>query len=477
MQASTRPLAQDAFYPRLKALVIECTGMAFYQDRDQDLERILRMRFEATRIGECASYLDLLGGPAGAGELDELIAELTIGETYFFRYKEQFAALRDTVLPEVIARNREIRRLRIWSAGCATGPEPYTLAIILGQRFAQQIEGWDVTIVGTDINRRFLEKAREGVFEEWALRATPEHVRNSCFEPVGRQWRIAPRYKQWVKFRPHNLVDDPFPTIAGDLHSFDIILCRNVVIYFTTETFVGILDRFHRSLAPEGWLVVGHSELNDQLFRAFRPVDTPGAVLYQKSDQPPARATRGGFLVDFDEPSPLSETPVPTPPPLPEASEAPAWEPLPTLEPPKPEEPPTAADEDIIPQIRRLADQGSWVEAGRLCRRLLEADPLHAAGHLYHAHILEHQGDAAGAEQALRRAIYLDRGSVLPQYHLGLLLRKKGDAAGAARSFRNALKLLAGLDDEAPVADGGGEMAAGELKLLVKLHLDVTDGT
>ena len=123
---------------------------------------------------DCASYLDLLRDPfRGPSELDELIAEVTIGETYFFRHREHFDALRDLVLPDLIVRNRATRRLRIWSAGCADGPEPYSLAILLKREMAGQLPGWDVTIVGTDINRLSLARAREGKFEEWAFLSTP----------------------------------------------------------------------------------------------------------------------------------------------------------------------------------------------------------------------------------------------------------------------------------------------------------------
>jgi chemotaxis protein methyltransferase CheR len=455
------PMAADPFYPRLKALIIERTGMAFYAERDDDLARILGERFAAIGVDDCASYLDRVADQA---ELDALVAELTIGETYFFRYKEQFEALRDLVLPEVIERNRERRSIRIWSAGCATGPEPYTVAIILKQRFGHLIEDWDVTVLGTDINRKFLAHARDGVYDDWAFRATPEAVRNACFERVGKRWRINPEYRSWVKFRYHNLVDDPFPSLAQGIYDVDVILCRNVVIYFTTETFRRIIGRFRESLADEGWLVVGHSELNNELFKAFRPVEAPGAVLYRKTEaaaEPPA------------DPVDLFAAP-PAPPPSLAALLAESPKPA-LIEPVFPEDaaaaPAVATGDSAMIELRRLADQGVWVEVARLARRLLLQEPLDALLHVYNGLALEHARDVAAAIEAMRRAVYLDRGLALAHYHLGRLLREQGDRPGAARSFRNSLRLIEPAAPDA-VVPGTEDMAAAELMGLLRLQIE-----
>ena len=148
-------LVGDPFYTHLKEYVVESTGLTYYADKDADLARRVERRLSATGVRDCASYLEILRDPLrGAFEMDELIAEITIGETYFFRHPEHFDALRDQVLPDLILRNRGKRSLRIWCAGCADGPEPYSLAILLKREMAQEFLGWEVTILGTDINRR-----------------------------------------------------------------------------------------------------------------------------------------------------------------------------------------------------------------------------------------------------------------------------------------------------------------------------------
>src|SRR5438270_533851 len=147
------PLSMDPDYLRLKGHVIAATGLAYYADKDADLGARLARRLQARGRPDCGSYLDLLtGGSEGEAELDALIADLTIGETFFFRHREVFDALRDIVLPDLIERNRASRQLRIWSAGCSTGAEPYSVSILLRRDLAARLEGWDVTLVGTDIN-------------------------------------------------------------------------------------------------------------------------------------------------------------------------------------------------------------------------------------------------------------------------------------------------------------------------------------
>ncbi|HLO75181.1 MAG TPA: protein-glutamate O-methyltransferase CheR, partial [Magnetospirillum sp.] len=248
----------DPFFQRLKSLVIQNTGMAFYEDKDEDLARIVAARMGETGDTSCARYLDLISDQVrGREEMDALVAELTIGETYFFRHKEQFDALRDIILPEVLARNESVRRLRIWSAGCATGPEPYSVAILLKREFGARIAGWHVSIIGTDINQKFLARAREGRYDEWAFRATPDDVRRECFEPVGKQWVIKPEYKSGVTFQYHNLIKNRFPSLLDNLAGLDVIICRNVVIYFSRETVAGLVPCFHETLVDGGWLVMG----------------------------------------------------------------------------------------------------------------------------------------------------------------------------------------------------------------------------
>lgn len=473
-------ILDDPAYPRLKALVIDTTGMAFYRDKDSDLARILAERMGEIGVGDCAGYLDLLQSLGqGKTEMDALIAELTIGETYFFRHKEQFDALRDLILPDVIERNRMVRRLRIWSAGCATGPEPYSVAIMLEREFGDRIAGWHVTVLGTDINQKFLTRAREGRYDEWAFRAMPDSLRTACFEPAGNQWQIRPEFKRNVSFQYHNLIKSPFPSLADNIAGFDIIICRNVIIYFSQATVEGLVPCFHQTLNDGGWLIMGHAEPNQRLFSDFRTVNTPGAVLYQRTDRPMETVETLSALPPLPQPLPK------VPPPPSGQGERLKVVPLRQSRPPAPSRPPPPAaaappaepssGSDRLKVARGLADSGQWEKAAAACDAIIAAVPLDAWAYFYRAMVHEQLGEDEQCEKALRRAIYLDRRLVLPHYHLGLFLARKDDAAGAVRSFRNAQALLSGLADEQPV-NPGEKITVGQMREAVAMHLKLVGG-
>jgi chemotaxis protein methyltransferase CheR len=460
----------DPSFGRLKAAIIDATGMAFYQDKSGDLAHIVKARMGEVAIADCGAYLDRI--QSDSAEMDALVAELTIGETYFFRHKEQFDALRELILPDVIARNQDTRRLRIWSAGCATGPEPYSVSIMLEREFGHRIQDWHVSILGTDINQKFLTRARDGRYDHWAFRTTPPDVLERCFTKIGNQWQINPSYKRHVTFQYHNLIGGRFPSIVENIAGFDIIICRNVIIYFSAETIEGLIPQFRESLNTEGWLVMGHAEPNQVLFREFRTVNRPGAVLYQRTENlPPAP------LPPPSVPAPISlpiKTSLAVTPPLPVRPRRPAPAPLPPSSPPPKPSAATVPAQGIA-TIRDLADRGEWERAAQACQAQLAVTPLDPWAHFYRAMIHEQVGEGEACEQALRRAIYLDRKLVLPHYHLGLFLLRKDDAQGAVKAFRNVLALLADLPDDQPVCDTDA-VTAGHVREAVTVHLKLVGG-
>jgi chemotaxis protein methyltransferase CheR len=465
-------LVADPAYPRLKAHLIGVTGLAYYADKDDDLAMRIAARLAQLGLGDCASYLALLeNGQAGEEELDALIADLTIGETFFFRHRELFDALRETVLPELIERNAASRQLRIWSGGCATGAEPYSVAILLRRDLAARLVGWDVTLVGTDINRAFLAQAREGRFEEWAFRGTPDELRRDCFVRANGAWQIAPRFREGVSFQYHNLVHHPFPSLLNNLFAFDLILCRNVTIYFAPDIVRRLVEHFHQCLVEGGYLLVGHAEPNIETFRAFRTVNARGAVLYQKTRDPGLAA--GGVTSNVMSHAPPQAV-IAKPPPAPWTPPVLTWQPAPpaALSSPAPTSAGAALPELL--ELRALADGGAWEEVARRCRQFLERDRLNPVIHFYQALVFEQTGHRAETEQALRRAIYLDRGFTLAHYYLGLLLQKQGRLVPAARAFRNVLELLTRIDPGHVFVDGDGITAA-DLARLTQMHLNVLD--
>jgi chemotaxis protein methyltransferase CheR len=448
----TEDLLRDPWYPQLKEYLIKSTGLAYYAAKDAELARRLGRRLTGLGVRDCAAYLDRLRNPGqGATEMDALVAEITIGETHFFRHREHFDALRDIVLPGLMARKAVERRLRIWCAGCADGAEPYSLSILLRRELGQVLVGWDVAILGTDINRQFLANARAGRFEEWSFRATPDDVRRACFEQKGKHWVIAPEYRVGVSFQFHNLVANPFPPL-GEFSAFDLIICRNVMIYFSPELMRTVVSQFHNCLEPGGWLLVGPAEPNMAHFTLFQVVNAPGVTLYQRptfsaslQDEKQAEDVAAWFAEVEAEPKaelkfrPAAELRVAAmAPPMPSPS---------------------------LAELRGFADRGEWANAVRCGKELAESEKLDALVHFHYALVLEQAGDFAQAEKSLRKAIYLNRQAPLAHYHLGLLLQSRGEPRGAARCFDNVLKVLASLADDVILPDGDGISVAEMCKL------------
>ena len=461
---------QDPGYNRLKDHLIESTGLSFYTDRDEPLSKLVAERLAVLGLRNCSSYAEFLAyGETGCAEMEVLIAQLTIGETYFFRDEEQFAAIRDVILPDILARKRRSRQLLIWSAGCATGAEPYSLAILLARALGDRIRGWQINIHATDLNRGFLIQAAEGKFRPGALRSTSDAVKRECFVKDGLVWAIHPRYKQWISFHQMNLMDSDFSTSFPAGSHFDLILCRNVMIYFSREMNNRLIGQFHQALGDGGWLVPGAAESNMDNLKIFRGVNAAGTRLYQKMP-----------LLS----GPLSSGPLPGGPlpggPLDEAQEA-APEPgsKSSLGAPAPSGESPADPLLVVPAdldgLRQLADHGDWQGAAEYGKQLLSQHGLNAEVHFYHALIFEKLGIVDEPEISLRHAIYLDRKFALAHYHLGLALKRGGQPAAAARCFGNVLKVLAGLPDVAMVTAGPGVTVTG-LKELAKMHLGIPSG-
>lgn len=443
----------DAAFAALKQAIIARTGHHYYSDKDALLRDRLQRRLAATACPDCAAYAALLADPhRGGAEWQELEAEITIGETFFFRHAEQFAALEETILPGLLHANRERRRLRIWSAGCAVGAEAYSLAILLERLLGAELRHWSVEIVGSDLSGRAIAQARLGRFTEWALRgmAPAERKRDFTALPDQRHWLIAERHRRIVRFAQHNLLSLLEPGAIGAWRDFDLILCRNVLIYFSPEQIVPMLSALARSLAPAGWLMVGHSDAIAALPRGLRTVELSGTMAFR----PP--------LV----------------PPLPSPGDAPLWaapdaKPLPVEAPPAealPAAVPAAAAAPSVAVIRALADAGRLQEAAAAAAAAIATDPLDARLHFYDGLVAQAAGETARAEAALRRAVYLSGRMVMAQYHLGLLLLAQGAQETGQRALAEVLRLCAALPETAPLPEGDG-LTARDLVTRVRMQL------
>jgi chemotaxis protein methyltransferase CheR len=347
------------------------------------------------------------------------------------------------ILPQLLRRKARERRLTIWSAGCACGAEPYSLAIFLKHEFGPQLVEWDLRILGTDLSQAQINQARVGQFADWALRAMPEELIDKCFQNEGRFRTIAPEYRDWVSFEDHNLVDGLYPPPSSGVQSFDIILCRNVLIYFSPEGAAAVVEQFHGCLAEGGWLLVGASETSSQAFRAFETVPFDGPTLYQKPRKQETQAlapqSRRRRNVDSHGLSLAKQI----------------------------EKPVNPAEDLNDPRL--LANRGDWAAAARCCEQMLEQNSLNPRVYFYYALVTDHLGDAKRAKEFLRKALYLDREFVLAHYHIGLALKRENDPRQAARHFRVVLELLERVPER---LREDKDITAVELKALAKLQLE-----
>ncbi|NJL54970.1 protein-glutamate O-methyltransferase CheR [bacterium] len=271
----------------LVSLVQDRTGLVLNKHQVEELQHLVVEAMATHHLGELKEFLQVF--PFTHPLWQGFIQRLTIGETYFFRNAAHFNALRHEILMPLIAERRKsgFRQLRLWSAGCATGEEPYSLAMLL-RELIHDIEDWAITLLATDINAGFLDAAREGLYGQRAFRGeTPSWIQPRWFRLESGKYRLNQDVRQMVMFRPLNLVTDAYPSAESFTANMDVILCRNVTIYFNEATTRHVTDRFYRALNDKGWLVVGHSEPNSAIYGAFSSRNLRNTVVYQKVAQPP----------------------------------------------------------------------------------------------------------------------------------------------------------------------------------------------
>jgi chemotaxis protein methyltransferase CheR len=278
----------DELLSGLSQAVARQTGLQFSRERWPDLERGIRSAIGKLGWADAESCVQrLVSAPLPRREIEILAGELTVGETYFFREKRSFEILSDHILPEIarLRRNGE-RRLRIWSAGCCTGEEPYSIAILL-DRILPDLPQWQVTILGTDINPHFLQKAAAGVYSQWSFRDSPSWLKERYFRQIdANHYEIAPSIKKRVLFSYLNLAEDGYPSLATNTNAMDLIFCRNVLMYFSPEKTRHAIHGFRRSLVEQGWLAVSPTETSSELFARYSSVPFDGATFYRKSGVP-----------------------------------------------------------------------------------------------------------------------------------------------------------------------------------------------
>ncbi len=479
-----------ADYERFRAFVLERIGWDFPDGKQQTLARSLAEVLATTTCTTLDQFYELLRvTPSSSPLWDRLVAALTVGETYFFRNTPHFDALANEVLPTLLTQREHLsRRIRIWSAGCATGEEPYSIAILL-RELIPALESWNVLILATDINRDALRRAREGVYGPWSFRGVAKRIQDAYFRlNPNRQFVLADEIKRMVTFDYLNLAQDPYPALANNTNAMDIILCRNVTIYFTPQVTQRVLASFNNCLTDGGWLVPGAAEPNMVFYNEFDVQNFPGAVLYRKPATPRLAKPSPWFV-------PANPSPPPAAPPLPPSKPIPPPTPKPLPAPPRRDPYQVAVelmhqghteqalaklyeklDEDasFVPTYYTLgkifANKGNLEEAQHWCERAIKRDKLHPEPYYTLSLIYQQHGLNDMAIDALKKAIYLDRNFMLAHYNLAQIYIHQNEPALARKSLQNIRQLLEGKPRDMAVPEGDG-LVIGRLLELVDNQL------
>jgi chemotaxis protein methyltransferase CheR len=471
-------------YLRFSKLLLDRYGLYFSANRRIDLERSVRRAFAASTCTSLDEYYHLLQDPnEGAVEIDRLVNVVTVSESHFFRDAGQLDALYSHVLPQVIERKQALHTLRIWSAGCASGEEPYSIAMLL-RELLPDVDEWAITILGTDINTEALDRARKGVYGDWAFREErARQWRPRYFRSRGNRHELVPQVRRMVTFSRLNLVGGNYPAYETNTTFMDLILCRNAMIYFTASVTSGVVERFYNALVDGGWLVVGHSEHSLVTYRHFQAHNFPHAILYQRTGQPTTLPSDWNWLAEPPAGEGIPHLPVSAP-----ASAAVDIQPSP----PVGEGPPARPSEDVDPlerarellefghseeardllleQVESAADPapacallgqayanlGCWPEAEHWCRQTLRFDKLALEAYYTLALVLQHQGELDQAIDAMKKVLYIDHNYVLGHFGLADLYRNNRQLPQAQKSLDNARRLLNAHPAEELVAGSGG---------------------
>jgi len=421
----------------VSSFIAERMGLHFPEERWPDLARGLKTAGQELGFeypGACVRWLPTR--ELTTRQIETLASHLTVGETYFFRDPASFEALGREILPPLVARRSEAgRTFRLWSAGCCTGEEAYSLAITCA-RALPDLRAWNVSILATDINPKFLAKAEAGVYSEWSFRSAPGWLRERFFSPApDKKLAIDPALKNLVHFDYLNLAEDVYPSLHNHTNAMDVIFCRNVLMYFTPGHQRQVVAALHRCLVDGGYLLVNPAEASASLLPMFAMENIGGVILFRKTSQP-ARV------------SPAPAVPMPEPaffaapaPPVPVA-------PIPAIHPSPPKDPLVGA--------RTCANQGRLEEALTSCQDAIAADRTNLAAHFLYATICHELGRLDEAIAALGKVLYLDQDFILAHHALGGLYKQLGKRKESRRHLAVALEILAARsrDEIVPESDG-----------------------
>jgi chemotaxis protein methyltransferase CheR len=385
-------------------------GLYFPQQKWQDLERGANLAAHAFEFSDVESCIkSLMSSPLSARQIEILASYLTVGETYFFREANLFQALQTDILPALIYKrlNENQRYLRIWSAGCASGEEVYSIAILLSQ-LLPNIDSWHITLLATDINIDSLKKLEEGVYSEWSFRGVNEVIKTAYFKKnTAGKYEILPKYKKRVTSFYHNLSRDIYPSLVNNTNAMDIIFCRNVMMYFSPNLVRTVAKHFFDCLVEGGYLIVSSSEVNQDYFSDFKMEVKNKTTFFRKTHE---EIKVIHPRVSLDE--------------MPQKTEAIHTAP------------------DYKAQMQACADQGKLEEALAWSNKAIREHKADENLRYTRAMIFLELGNEVECIKELNCVIYLNPDFILAYMVLGNIYHQQRNGHEAKKNFEQALRLL-----------------------------------
>ena len=461
----------DEHFEKLLQIFEQYVGTSHLKLRKHELYKNLDMAAAKLGFKSTQELVDNLIKSNGTDGIDSLIEYFTVGETYFFRHKECFDIINSDILPKLAetARNEGRNELNIWCAACSSGEEPYSLAMLLDNTGLLQGSQMKINLYASDINQEFLKRAEAGIYSEWSFRELPEEYLHKYLKPLGKnRYELEPRICKKVKFFSYNLLSPEYPAIP--FPRLDIILCRNVLIYFNKKQIHGIFNKFQTLLHDEGWLVTSPAEITADPECHFEPVNCSGVYFYRKMrtapEQPvPARVTAAKTRPPRQQSKPAerpSEAPARQSKPKPKSKPAPE----PVAEEKKWKQ--QLSSSELLKMAKDRKAKVSPAQAAGMARCCADAGQLELAlhwsnvaihdnnlnpeTHYLHAQILRENGEVEAALRELKNVLFLNPDYIAGYFTSGMLQLKNGGRKEALRNLRNAEKLLSKLDDSLEVA-------------------------
>jgi chemotaxis protein methyltransferase CheR len=442
-------------FQMFRDLIADQAGIYFDPTKQDFLKASLLKRMKECGLNSFVDYLQLLSSPAGTKEFDHLLNLITIPETYFFRDQAQFVALKRFIIPEILnKKSYPGSSLRIWSAGCSTGEEPYTIAMIVAAGIPG-VEFPPTQILATDVSHAALEAARRGIYGARSVRDVPEDYLKRFFNQKGDKYSLDESIKQMVEFRYFNLVTKRYR--LEEMSGWDIIFCRNVTIYFQPESTKRVVHNFYQSLRENGYLFAGFSESLRYLSDEFTTVRRGGVFLYQKGApgkkqkikaKPARRRRRRSPAVVSDggrRLRPISSQKATQIQQI--CSRAKEY-----LEKGQPEQASdllaphldesNAPKSVILLQAEIALNQGDLEKAAQLCEKIILREPLSVAGHFLLGIVYRTWEDESRAIEELKKVVYLKPDHALAHFNLGEIYSKAGQLDEAKLEYTNVVRLL-----------------------------------